>query len=559
MSVNKEARSLLSGRVLPGHSSRYDFSIEGPRAALLIIDIQDYLSRPAEPSTDNSTNAEGSTDQYLFHKSLPSAIKNVEILLSSFRQTRHGTESGKPEIIFTYLEAVTEDCRDVSMDYKLSGPKLSVQLPTPTKPAILLPNVSPIVNEIRIPKTSCSVFLSTNINYILKNLNVEQLVICGQVTNQCVESACRDAADLGYFVTVVHDACAAHSLQGHQLGLSNMKGFARILSTEQVVQELFLNNTFNNTASIGAKDQAVHENQRTIGNTGKTLAFSDACAIPGVVPIHHQTIKSILLTLRAAQVQFLRYTALDCTNGIRCKAVPLPRLIPKPDTIHTQVCIAEVCFGGMPGFCDMILKDSGLSARNVLVLRPDLSTCTQIHLSLFLFILLLSVQNPHDFVSFFRPILVLIDSLRILPYSPSSALVMCTLHNQITGVVSPFCTRSLLKKVVDTALESFGISFSVGVELEFILARKCNPLEPVDYSVFANTITLDEQESFLVTLHKWLTMLDIPISQIHSESAPGQLEVVLAHQNDALQMADQVILAKEVSHMVHNILSFDTP
>lgn len=160
------------------------------------------------------------------------------------------------------------------------------------------------------------------------------------------------------------------------------------------------------------------------------------------------------------------------------------------------------------------------------------------------------MQNPHDFVSFLRPILVFIDSLRILPYSPSSALVMCTLHNQITGVVSPFCTRSLLKKVVDTALERFGISFFVGVELEFVLARTCNPLEPVDYSVFANTITLDEQEGFLVALYKWLTMLDIPISQIHSESAPGQLEVVLAHQNDALQMADQVILAKEVSQIV---------
>ena len=29
------------------------------------------------------------------------------------------------------------------------------------------------------------------------------------MTNQCVESAVRDAADLGFFVTVVEDACAA--------------------------------------------------------------------------------------------------------------------------------------------------------------------------------------------------------------------------------------------------------------------------------------------------------------------------------------------------------------
>ena len=37
---------------------------------------------------------------------------------------------------------------------------------------------------------------------MLRNLGVEQLVVVGQLTDQCVESAVRDAADLGYFVTV---------------------------------------------------------------------------------------------------------------------------------------------------------------------------------------------------------------------------------------------------------------------------------------------------------------------------------------------------------------------
>jgi ureidoacrylate peracid hydrolase len=152
--------------------------------------------------------------KYLFEHSLPSAIRNIEILLHNFRHIRQlqgkaaSKEYGKPEIIFTYLEALTEDCRDISTDYKLSGPTLST-LPTPSKPATFLTNISPQGDEIRIPKTSCSVFLSTNIHYALRNLNVEQLVICGQITNQCVESACRDAADLCYFVTVAHDACTA--------------------------------------------------------------------------------------------------------------------------------------------------------------------------------------------------------------------------------------------------------------------------------------------------------------------------------------------------------------
>jgi ureidoacrylate peracid hydrolase len=392
--------NFLSAMVLPGKSIRNDFPIEWHRAALLIIDIQDLLSSPTSTSATTTTDEEGrrvdeTSKKYLFQESLPSAIKNIEMLLSSFRLLRRqkqgegGGQSGKPEVIFTYLEALTEDYREISLDYKLSGPSLSTMLPTPSKPAIFLPNVSPLTNEIRMPKSSCSVFLSTNINYILKNLNVEQLVLCGQITNQCVESACRDAADLGYFVTVVQDACAAYSLKDHQLGLSNMKGFARIVTTEQVVQELLssstslsviasASHTFSSmettNAAVEKKDQQVQTYATTAQIHNIKPLFSESTGIKNVVKdVTAMPIKSILLALRAAQVHFLRYAALDCANGIRCKAVPLQRLISNPETLNSQVCVAEVCFAGMPGFGDMILKDSGLSARNVLVLRPDLS------------------------------------------------------------------------------------------------------------------------------------------------------------------------------------------
>lgn len=406
MDLQQPSSKFLSAMVLPGKSSRNDFPIEWHRAALLIIDIQDFLSSPAFTSSSTTTDEEGrrvdeTCKRYLFQESLPSAMKNIEVLLSSFRQVRQqkqgegrgGGQSGKPEIIFTYLEALTEDYREISLDYKLSGPSLSTMLPTPSKPAVFLPRVSPLINEIRMPKSSCSVFLSTNIKYILRNLNVEQLVLCGQITNQCVESACRDAADLGYFVTVVQDACAAYSLKDHQLGLSNMKGFARIVTTEQVVEELLSSSsskslsviasarqTFSSVETKKALDEKNVQHVPTDATTAETHNIKPIFSASTVTkPVVHDVtatqlpIKSILLALRAAQVQFLRYAALDCANGIRCKAAPLKRLISNPETLNAQVCVAEVCFAGMPGFGDMILKDSGLSARNVLVLRPDLS------------------------------------------------------------------------------------------------------------------------------------------------------------------------------------------
>ncbi len=67
---------------------------------------------------------------------------------------------------------------------------------------------------------------------------VSQLVMTGIVTNQCVESAVRDAADRGFLVTLVQDACATHSQNDHDQSLKNMKGFSRIVSTDQLIKEI---------------------------------------------------------------------------------------------------------------------------------------------------------------------------------------------------------------------------------------------------------------------------------------------------------------------------------
>eukprot|EP00581_Thalassiosira_minuscula_P004620 CAMPEP_0183744930 /NCGR_PEP_ID=MMETSP0737-20130205/65979_1 /TAXON_ID=385413 /ORGANISM="Thalassiosira miniscula, Strain CCMP1093" /LENGTH=610 /DNA_ID=CAMNT_0025980583 /DNA_START=150 /DNA_END=1984 /DNA_ORIENTATION=- len=142
------------------------------------------------------------------------------------------------ECIFTYCEALTDDSRDASLDYKLSGALLA-NLPSPSRPAAFVPGVEPAKGkDVCLPKTSCSVFQSTNLEYVLKNLGVEQLILCGQPTDQSVESAVRDAADRGYLVTVAVDACGAQSEANHERGLAGMRGFSRQLTTDEVIGEL---------------------------------------------------------------------------------------------------------------------------------------------------------------------------------------------------------------------------------------------------------------------------------------------------------------------------------
>ncbi|KAM3567359.1 hypothetical protein VYU27_010494, partial [Nannochloropsis oceanica] len=54
-------------------------------------------------------------------------------------------------------------------------------------------------------------FTSTNLLYILRNLDVTTLLLSGMISNQCVESTARDARALGLQVVMVSDATAAHT------------------------------------------------------------------------------------------------------------------------------------------------------------------------------------------------------------------------------------------------------------------------------------------------------------------------------------------------------------
>jgi len=102
----------------------------------------------------------------------------------------------------------------------------------------VIDQIAPGPDEIVLPKSSSSVFISTQIDYVLRNLGVRQLVISGLVTDQCVESAIRDACDLGYLVTQVTDACLTYTQERHQNSLNTIKGYCRQVSTDALVAEL---------------------------------------------------------------------------------------------------------------------------------------------------------------------------------------------------------------------------------------------------------------------------------------------------------------------------------
>jgi nicotinamidase-related amidase len=72
--------------------------------------------------------------------------------------------------------------------------------------------VAPEGGEPVIQKASPNAFLGTDLEAQLRAAGTSDLVVLGMMTSMCVDSTVRAASDLGFSVTVPHDACAAPDL-----------------------------------------------------------------------------------------------------------------------------------------------------------------------------------------------------------------------------------------------------------------------------------------------------------------------------------------------------------
>jgi len=184
------------------------------RAALLIIDVQNGTCGPSEATTRPE----------FYKANALRVIPNIAALIAAFR-------GAGLEVIYTIIENLTADGRDRSLDYKLSN----MGFAKGSHEAKVIPELEPGPDELVLPKTSSSVFNSTNLDYLLRNIGIEDVFVVGYLTDQCVDHAVKDGADRGYYMTCVHDACAAETEARHAAALDCFKGYCRMLSTEEVL------------------------------------------------------------------------------------------------------------------------------------------------------------------------------------------------------------------------------------------------------------------------------------------------------------------------------------
>ena len=203
-------------------------AIEPRKTALLSIDMQNSEWSPGRIAKARVPGAKEAPYLEIMERIETQLIPNQQRLQAAARKAGI-------EVIYTTIESYTLDGRDRSLDHKISD----LFCAKGSWESKVIAEVGPQPNDIVIPKTASGIFNSTNIEYVLRNLGIEYLVIYGICTDQCVECAVRDAADRGFMVTQIEDACAANEQRRHDVSIDQMKGhYCRTRTTNEMITEI---------------------------------------------------------------------------------------------------------------------------------------------------------------------------------------------------------------------------------------------------------------------------------------------------------------------------------
>jgi ureidoacrylate peracid hydrolase len=128
---------------------------------LLFVDVQNYCAHRDGSEWKGLAEAEREARlSYFFEQLETHVVPNMQRLQTACR--RAGVE-----VMYTVIQSLTRDGRDRSLDYKITG----FNVPRGSWDGKVIDAIAPGEDEIVIPKTSSSVFISTNIDYCQRRRN----------------------------------------------------------------------------------------------------------------------------------------------------------------------------------------------------------------------------------------------------------------------------------------------------------------------------------------------------------------------------------------------------
>jgi nicotinamidase-related amidase len=185
-------------------------SINPSRTAIIVIDMQRDFLEPGGfgESLGNDVSL------------LQAAVKPIGALLDGARARGmlviHTREGHRPDM---------SDAPHAKVNR--GAPSLRIGAPGPMGRILIrgeaghdiISELYPLPGEPVIDKPGKGAFYGTDLINILRNHDINTLIICGVTTEVCVHTTVREANDRGYHCLVPGDCCASYFPEFHEIGL----------------------------------------------------------------------------------------------------------------------------------------------------------------------------------------------------------------------------------------------------------------------------------------------------------------------------------------------------
>jgi nicotinamidase-related amidase len=124
---------------------------------------------------------------------------------------------------------------DATRGMRATAAQLGGRLVDGTWGAQLVDGLGREPDDIVITKKRPSAFFGTELNFVLRGLGVERLILAGTSTNWAIESTARDAESLDFDVVVPRDATGARMGDLHEPALRSIASrYGRITTVQEI-------------------------------------------------------------------------------------------------------------------------------------------------------------------------------------------------------------------------------------------------------------------------------------------------------------------------------------
>jgi nicotinamidase-related amidase len=195
-----------------GFGGQYGF---GRRPVIVIIDFQYSHTDPASPiGSLNLVPAMDATNRLL----AVARTKGIAIVYVNTMYRADGRDCGLVGLK-----------NPVAFEYQLEG----------TRWVETDARIKPEPGDIRIVKKTADSFFMTPLDYILRNMGVDTVIVTGCSTSGCVRATIATGADLGYRIVVPEECVAERSMEAHTYNLFDLRArYADVLPVDQVIADV---------------------------------------------------------------------------------------------------------------------------------------------------------------------------------------------------------------------------------------------------------------------------------------------------------------------------------